>query len=345
MPTEKREVDAARFAARAGREMADMFDQVSGRYDLINQIMSLGQDAAWRRAMWSAVPAAAHAVLDLCTGSGVSLDGLRRPGRLVIGADVSPQMLELAASRQRRTGWAPRLVCADAFALPLRDRSLDAITIAFGVRNLRPRAEALAELARVLRPGAVLSVLEAAAPRPGALAPLHTLYLRRVVPLAGRWSGDPSAYRYLGESILEFGSGPEFEKDLAGAGLRVVDRRSFMLGAARLWVALREPVDGQNAFNHPAELQNARLRGSGPSAGAGLEGEWRVWSAVQALLSAALFVVLAYAAWVFANFGAGMPLQGWQRRGAWLLILAGLALFGVRTVRLAGRMLGARPRP
>ena len=345
MPTERPEVEAARFAPRAGREMATMFDDVSGRYDLLNRVMSLGQDAAWRRAMWRAVPAEARAVLDLCTGSGVSLDGLRKPGRLVIGADVSFQMLERAATRLRHTGWAPRLVCADAFTLPLRDGALDAITIAFGVRNLRPRPEALAELARVLKRGGVLSVLEAAAPRPGPLAPLHTFYLRRVVPLAGRWSGDPSAYRYLGQSILDFGAGPEFERDLAAAGLQVVARRSFMLGAARLWVALREPGDGQNAFNHPAQLQNAKPRGTGPRPVPGLDREWRVWSGIQALLSAALFAALGYAAWVFANFGAGLPLHGWQRPGAWMLIAGGLSLFGVRTVRLLVRMVGGQSRP
>src|SRR5262245_12971141 len=182
MPPEGPEVEAGRFAPRAAREMAEMFDQVSGRYDLLNRLMSLGQDTAWRRAMWRAVPARARVVLDLCTGSGVSLDGLRKPGRLVIGADVSLQMLERAADRQRPSGWAPRLVCADAFALPLRDGALDAITIAFGIRNLRPRSEALAELTRVLKPGGVLSVLEAAAPQRGPFSLFHFFYLRRVVP-------------------------------------------------------------------------------------------------------------------------------------------------------------------
>ena len=81
--------------------------------------ISLGRDAAWRREMWRRVPERASAVLDLCTGSGTSLPGLRRPGRLVLGMDVSLAMLERAS--QGRRGWAPRLVCADAFRLPLRD--------------------------------------------------------------------------------------------------------------------------------------------------------------------------------------------------------------------------------
>ena len=345
MPTPGPDVKAARFAPHAGREMAEMFDQVSERYDLLNRAMSLGQDASWRRAMARAVPASAHAVLDLCTGSGVSLTGLRKPGRLVIGADVSLQMLERAAARQRSSGWAPRLVCADAFSLPLRDGALDAITVAFGVRNLRPGDDALLEMARVLRPGGVLSVLEAAAPGPGPFAPLHRFYLRHVVPAAGRLSGDPTAYRYLGQSILEFGYGPEFERDLAASGFTVVARRSFLLGAARLWVARRRPGDGQFASVHPDGLQNATDGGGEAQDGHALEAEWRTWTGIQALLAGALFVTLAYAAWVFANSGGDLPLSGWQLPAGWVLIGGGLVLFGLRTLSLIGRILGGRPRP
>src|SRR5512142_144952 len=98
-----------RFEPRAARAMAEMFDDVSGRYDLLNRLMTLGRDDAWRRTMWNAVPEEARAVLDLCTGSGVSLGGLRRPGRLVMGMDVSLAMLAMAAEAQGRGGWAPRL--------------------------------------------------------------------------------------------------------------------------------------------------------------------------------------------------------------------------------------------
>src|SRR5262245_24162155 len=204
--------------------MAGMFDQVVPRYDLLNRLMTLGQDSGWRRAMWRGVPERARAVLDLCTGNGVSLDGLRRPGRLLVGVDASLAMLEEAALAHGRRGWAPRLACADAFRLPIRADSLDAITVAFGVRNLRPQPEALAEMARVLRPGGTLCVLEALAPRPGLLGRLHGAHLRHVLPLLGRLSPAPDAYRYLADSILEFGSGAEFERALEGAGF-VIRRR------------------------------------------------------------------------------------------------------------------------
>src|SRR5262249_14244089 len=171
--------------------MASMFDDVSGRYDVLNRVMTLGQDSAWREAMAQRVPASAHRVLDLCTGSGTSLTGLHQPGRTVLGIDVSLAMLRVAAAAARRH-WTPALVCADGFRLPLRDGAVDAVTVAFGIRNLRPREPALAEIARVLAPGGRLVVLEAAAPERGVLAPFTRAWIRHAIPLAGRLSPDPS---------------------------------------------------------------------------------------------------------------------------------------------------------
>src|SRR5262245_59707293 len=237
--------------------MAGMFDQVEPRYDLLNRLMTLGQDAAWGRAMWRGVPERARVVLDLCTGNGVSLDGLRRPGRLVIGLDVSFAMLAQALAEHGRLGWAPRLACGDAFRLPLRAGSVDAITVAFGVRNLRPHRDALAEMARVLKPGGVLCVLEALAPRGGPIGWAHRFHLRHVLPLLGRLSPAPDAYRYLAQSILEFGAGPEFERALEGAGFAIRRRRVFMLGAAGLWIATTGPGSGEKPAAGPETMQAA----------------------------------------------------------------------------------------
>lgn len=329
--------------------MASMFDDVSGRYDLLNRLMTLGQDGAWREAMARGVPEDARTVLDLCTGSGVSLTGLRRPGRLLLGVDVSVRMLEAARDRQGTAGWAPRLACADGFALPLRDGALDAVTVAFGVRNLRPRAAALAELARVLRPGGALSVLEATAPAPGPLRPLLAFYVRHGIPLLGRLSPDPSAYRYLSESIFEFGCGPEFERELAAAGFAVQQRRSFLLGAARLWVARRAGGVGQNPAASAEAVHSARTASGetahpAAAAGAGL-GAPLPWLAAQAVLSAVLFGALAWAFVVWSKLNRDLPLTSGQRSLGWLLIVAGTVFFGARSVWLALRLLaGARGR-
>jgi demethylmenaquinone methyltransferase/2-methoxy-6-polyprenyl-1,4-benzoquinol methylase len=321
----------ARIAPHASREMASMFDEVSPRYDLLNRLMTLGRDGSWRRAMWREVPESARTALDLCTGDGSSLPGLRRPGRLVLGVDVSRRMLEHAAAEHGGSGWAPRLVCADAFRLPIRDGALDAVTIAFGVRNLRPRAAALAEIARVLAPGGRLVVLEATSPRPGPWAPFHALFLRRVVPLAGHLSPDPSAYAYLARSIEEFGSGPEFERDLAAAGFDLVGRRSFMLGASRLWSATRR---GSGAGEmHPATLGKPP-RGEMPNRSGRDAAEWRWWNVAQLAISVTLLASLLYAGWVFAKLGGRLPLAAWQAGAMRVLLVAGIVGFAVRCVVL-----------
>jgi demethylmenaquinone methyltransferase/2-methoxy-6-polyprenyl-1,4-benzoquinol methylase len=331
-----------RFAPHAARELGGMFDEVSPRYDLLNRLLSLGQDRAWRAALARAVPENARAVLDLCTGSGVSLRGLRRPGRLLLGADVSPRMLEIAAGMEESAGWAPRLIAANAFRLPLRDRSLDAVTIAFGIRNLRPTTDALAELARVMRPGGTLAVLEASAPAGGPLAPAHAFYLRHVVPFAGRLSGDPSAYVYLSRSIFAFGSGPEFESALRGAGFSVSARRRFLLGATRLWVARLGPgPDGNLAAAGAATMQSARARersGANDPGARRAETEWRAWSMAQMGVAAALAAALAWGTFELGKYGAALPLEDWQRRGAWLLLAGGAAAFAFRALALLWRL-------
>ena len=326
----------------AVREQAGMFDHVSGRYDLLNSMMTLGRDRAWRAAMWRAVPEAAGVVLDLCTGSGVSLGGLRRPGRILLGVDASLRMLELAADEHGPWGWAPRLACADAFQLPIRDGALDAVTIAFGMRNLRPRAAALTELARVLAPGGTLVVLEATAPRPGPLAPFHRFHARRVIPLLGRLSPDPAAYRYLSESIFEFGTGEEFERDLAAGGFRIVERQAYMFGAARLWAAQRLAGGSGKA------LRNARSGAQGPGyfaqAGGPREEEWRWWTATHVAVSATLTASLVWALVTWVKWRPILHLDPSQDRVLWLVILAGLAGFALRTFTLLLRLLGPPPR-
>lgn len=331
-----------RFEPRAGRAMASMFDGVTGHYDLLNRLMTLGQDARWRRAMWRAVPGSARIVLDLCTGNGVSLPGLRRPGRLVLGMDVSLGMLEQAAWDQEPSGWTPRLVAADAFRLPLREASVDAITVAFGVRNLRPREEALREMARVLRPGGALVVLEATGPRPGFSAPCHRFHLRHVVPLLGRLSADPSAYRYLGESILEFGDGSAFEACLAAAGFAPIRRRRYLLGATTLWLTRTPAARGENPAGRRTSLQ---IAGSGESAAgenahpeSAAERERWLWDAAQLVVSVVLALALAYGLFVFYKLRADLPLTGWQHLLGWGLLGGGFVGFALRSLSLAGEL-------
>lgn len=328
--------DGQRFKPNAAHEMASMFDDVSRRYDFLNAVMTLGQDSAWREAMARRVPGDARTVLDLCTGSGVSLAGLRRVGRTVLGIDVSVGMLRVAAATHAHGGWSPRLACADAFRLPLRDAAVDALTVAFGVRNLRPRRAALAEMARVLRPGGRLVVLEAAAPAPGPLGTFARGWVRHAIPFAGRLSSDPSAYRYLSQSIFEFGSGPEFEADLDACGFRRLEARSFLLGATRLWVAETGSGVGQKATARSAAVQGATT----PSrvlthrhAMHDTQGTERgTWWLLQAITSTGLAAALAWALVVWVKVRDDLPLNPPQRLAGWVLIVSGLAFFSLRGV-------------
>jgi demethylmenaquinone methyltransferase / 2-methoxy-6-polyprenyl-1,4-benzoquinol methylase len=326
-----------RFKPRAAREMAGMFDDVSGRYDLLNRLMTLGQDGAWRAAMWHEVGESAHVVLDLCTGSGVSLPGLVRPGRLVLGMDVSLRMLQRAADAYGQQGWAPRVVGADAFRLPLRDGATDAVTVAFGLRNLRPRSQALREIARVLAPGGTLVVLEATAPAPGPFAALHAFHLRTMIPLLGRLSDDPSAYAYLSRSVFDFGSGVEFERELLDAEFVIERRQSFLLGATRLWTARlgsAQPIE-------PHRMQNARSaeadRGYFTHSTAPGEAEWRWWTGAQLLTSAGLTVALGYGLSEFIKLRDRLGLEQWQRTALEVLLVGGLVGFLVRSLVMLGR--------
>lgn len=341
---------AERFAPRAARPLGAMFDGVAGRYDLLNRLLSLGQDRGWRAAMWRAVPERARTVLDLCTGNGVSLPGLARRGRLVLGMDVSLGMLAAATDRIAAGGWAPRLVAADAFRLPLRDGAVDAVTVAFGMRNLRPAAEAIAEIARVLAPGGTLVVLEGVAPDRGVTAGLHRFWLARMVPLLGRLSHDPSAYEYLSRSIFEFGAGDSFERELGAGSFAILDRRRFLFGATMLWVARRAaspamaaaPAGGSIPAATGEALQNARPEGAGrgilahpPSL---KEREWRAWTRVQAATSAVLGGTLVWALFEFGKYRFNLPLDAWQREGLWFLMGAGVLLFLARAVLLFLRL-------
>lgn len=327
-----------RFAPRAHREMAGMFDGVSRRYDLLNRLMTLGLDDAWREVMWRQVPDTATVVVDLCTGNGVSAAGMTRTGRTVLGVDVSLGMLEHARDTYDEGRWAPRFACADAFHLPLPGGTVDAVTVAFGLRNLRPRAEALAEISRVLRPGGALAVLEATAPGGGPFAPFHHFHLRRVVPLLGRLSPDPSAYRYLSESIFEFGDGRAFEADLILAGFEPAGARSFLLGAARLWVVRRAAQSG------PPGLQNAArsgpVWGDLPKPRDPRALEWRLWNGFKLALSASILTALVLGFRSFMELARATALAGWQRSGMRLLLYAAIATFALRSVLLLVRFLG-----
>jgi demethylmenaquinone methyltransferase/2-methoxy-6-polyprenyl-1,4-benzoquinol methylase len=216
-------------------DVAAMFDGVARRYDLTNTVLTAGQDRRWRRLAREALALQpGERVLDLAAGTAVSTMELRLSGAWCVAADFSLGMLRAGAHRP-----VPK-VAADALHLPFRDGAFDAVTISFGLRNVSDPDVALAELARVTRPGGRLVVCEFGRP---TLAPFRVAYyagLEHVLPAIARAvSSNPEAYVYLGESIRDWPAQPELARRMAKAGWADVAWRNLALGAVALHRAVR----------------------------------------------------------------------------------------------------------
>jgi demethylmenaquinone methyltransferase / 2-methoxy-6-polyprenyl-1,4-benzoquinol methylase len=185
-----------------------MFDRIAGVYDLMNSAMTAGLHHEWReRAVDRAEVGPGSDALDLCTGTGDLALALRRrigPDGRVVGSDFSEPMLELARRKSGEEGLPVEFGWADALELPYGDESFDAVTIGFGARNLADLPRGLAEMARVLRPGGRLVILEITRPQREPLASFYSLWFDRLVPMIGSVAGDSDAYSYLPDSVRSF---------------------------------------------------------------------------------------------------------------------------------------------
>lgn len=215
-----------------------MFDAIAPRYDALNRVMSFGIDRAWRRRAVEAMKLVPGArALDLATGTGdVALEILRRPGVTVEGLDPSPKMLEIARRKAEAAGVADRFAIrtGDAQALPYEDASFDAVSIAFGIRNVPDRDRALAEMRRVTRPGGRIVILELTEPR-GLLGPIARFHVHTLVPRIGAFLSGAREYRYLQESIARFPAPEVFAEKMRAAGIARVEARPLTFGAVCLF--------------------------------------------------------------------------------------------------------------
>jgi demethylmenaquinone methyltransferase/2-methoxy-6-polyprenyl-1,4-benzoquinol methylase len=218
-------------------EVAAMFDDVAAKYDLTNDVLSLGQDRRWRKQVVAAVAArAGERVLDIAAGTGTSSEPYADADVHVVPADFSLGMLKVGKARRRDLAFT----AADALHLPFADESFDAVTMSFGLRNVSDPSAALREFARVTRPGGRFVLCEFSAPTNKAFRTVYNEYLMRSLPpVARRFSSNPDSYVYLAESIRAWPAQREMAQIITDAGWGSVRWRNLSGGIVALHHAVR----------------------------------------------------------------------------------------------------------
>ena len=228
-------------------EVELMFDNISGKYDLLNKVLSLGTDRNWRKkALSTLIPIHPAAVIDVATGTGDMVfmaDKLLKP-KSIIGIDLSSGMLEIARKRlinkSEELKASIEFLKGDAENLDFGSNMFDAATVAFGVRNFADLQAGLKEIQRVLRQGAPIVVLEFTKPRIFPFRQIFDIYFKNLLPLIGSWtSGDRRAYKYLYESVQAFPDFDAFNKELIKAGFERPDFKPLSAGICAIYIAYK----------------------------------------------------------------------------------------------------------
>jgi demethylmenaquinone methyltransferase/2-methoxy-6-polyprenyl-1,4-benzoquinol methylase len=238
---EKSPKSAAPGAIESSRRVREMFDRISRRYDLMNRLMTGFRDESWRRhAAEAALEAGTAAVLDVATGTGDLAFALaKQGGRRVVGLDFSAEMIESANAKRDRAPSVSFLV-GDALHLPFRDDSFNAVTVAFGLRNMADYGAALREFARVIQPGGRFVCLELTPYKKPILGPIFAWYFNKVVPfVGGLLSGEREAYRYLPTSVASFPDAETLSNLIVSRGFSSVRVRRFGAGTVALHIATK----------------------------------------------------------------------------------------------------------
>lgn len=228
-------------------QIRGMFNDISHRYDLLNYLLSFGQDRGWRKkALKMLSPEPGSDLLDIACGTGdVALTAARLYPRTgsITGIDFSEKMIELAGKKfdGKKVSVPYEFKVGDATDLPLPGSCADCVTIAFGIRNVVDVPRALLEMKRVLRPGGKLMILEFAPPRGRVFGPLFHFYFNKVLPKVGGWiSGKPEAYSYLPKSVGEFYSPEKLQQLMENAGFSMERVKKLTFGVTMAYLAIRK---------------------------------------------------------------------------------------------------------
>jgi len=224
------------------QQVANMFNNIAGKYDFLNHFLSMGIDKLWRkRAIDSLKHLENPHILDVATGTGdLAIMAHNRLGAKVTGVDISVEMLKVAEKKIDNLNLTNVINVeeGDSEDLPFEDRTFDAVTVAFGVRNYENLHKGLSEMTRVLKPGGRMVILEFSRPASFPFKQLYFFYFKKMLPFfGGLISKDKAAYEYLPESVLNFPDGEAFDKELREAGLTPVKREKQTFGIATIYIA------------------------------------------------------------------------------------------------------------
>lgn len=226
------------------KQVAEMFDNISARYDLLNHLLSLSIDKGWRKkVVRMAKEGNPKLILDVATGTADLAIALEKTGaEKITGVDISAGMLEVGREKvaKKKLSKLISLELGDSEALEFADNTFDVITVAFGVRNYENLEQGLSEMARVLKPGGRLLVLEFSQPQSFPFKQIYNFYFKYILPTVGKLiSKDARAYSYLPESVQAFPHGEQFMNIMAGCGLKKGRRIPLTFGIASIYEGIK----------------------------------------------------------------------------------------------------------